>query len=94
MGVAICQTRPLYPRIGPLGVPPQTQAYVTCLVDQGKRMRIVSCLNLESLTFSPPSFLDPDNFILAQVETLKTADVITKTVANLVGSVTEIQTTA
>lgn len=49
---------------------------------------------LEELDLLAASFLDPDHFILAQLETKKKDVGITKTVADLVGSVSDIQAAA
>ncbi|EHK23014.1 uncharacterized protein TRIVIDRAFT_28724 [Trichoderma virens Gv29-8] len=49
---------------------------------------------LDELDFLAASFLDPDHFILAQLETQKKDVGITKSVADLVGSVSDIQATA
>lgn len=49
---------------------------------------------LDELDLLAASFLDPDHFILSQLETKKKDVGITKTVANLVGSVSDIQAAA
>ncbi|KAL6814303.1 hypothetical protein J3E69DRAFT_347044 [Trichoderma sp. SZMC 28015] len=49
---------------------------------------------LDELDLLAASFLDPDHFILAQLETKKKDAGITKTVADLVGSVSDIQAAA
>ncbi|KAL7928244.1 hypothetical protein V8C35DRAFT_318606 [Trichoderma chlorosporum] len=49
---------------------------------------------LDELDLLAASFLEPDHFILAQLETKRTDVGITKTVADLVGSVGDIQATA
>ncbi len=94
MGVAISQTRPLYPRIESSRSSTADSSLRNLPSRPRQENAHLQLSELGELDLLAASFLDPDNFILAQVETLKTDDVITKTVANLVGSVSEIQTTA